>query len=433
MAPVIRNPQSAIRNLYYGWVLVVTLAITETTSWGILYYAFTVFLTPMQQEFGWSRAAMTGAFSLALLISGLAGVPAGRWLDRQGPRLLMTAGSCAAALLVLAWAGVQSLTGLYLVWAGIGVTLAAVLYEPAFVVVATWFRRKRGRALTVLTFIAGFASVIYIPLAGWLVQTQGWRAALITLAIILAVGTIPLHALILRRRPSDMGLLPDGEPAPNEPIPHSAFRIPHSEERSVGVRAAVRGAAFWLLTAAFFLSQLGVGAVFVHLVPYLTDRGYSAAFAATATGLVGVMALPGRLVLTPLGDRLPRSLVTAFIFALQTFALLALLLVQGTAGVIAFVVLFGAGFGAVTPARAALVAEFYGPEHYGAITGLMAFFLTGARALAPVGAGLVYDSAGSYLPVFWGLVVASAVAAVAVLLAERSAAVGATLPAPPRV
>jgi MFS family permease len=407
----------------------VTLAVTETTSWGILYYAFTVFLAPMQAEFGWSRAAITGAFSLALLVSGLAGVAAGRWLDRHGPRLLMTAGSCAAAVLLLAWAAVASLPAFYLVFAGIGVTMAAVLYEPAFVVVATWFRRRRGRALTVLTFIAGFASVIYIPLAGRLVQAQGWRAALVTLAVILALGTIPLHALVLRRRPSDLGLEPDG-------APRAGFQVPsdddptrnlepgtrNSVERSVGVRAALRGAAFWLLTAAFFLNALGVGVVFVHLVPYLSDRGYPAELAATATGLVGVMALPGRLVLTPLGDRLPRSLVTAFIFLLQTVSLLALLLLGGTAGVVAFVVLFGAGFGAVTPARAALVAEYYGPEHYGAITGLMAFFLTGARALAPVGAGVVYDAAGGYQPVFWGLVVVSAVSVAAVLLAERRAA-----------
>lgn len=412
---------SAFRLPYYGWVLVVTLAVTETTSWGILYYAFTVFLAPMQAEFGWSRAAITGAFSLALLVSGLAGVPAGRWLDRHGPRLLMTAGSCAAALLLLAWAAVPSLATFYLVFAGLGVTMAAVLYEPAFVVVATWFRRRRGRALTVLTFIAGFASVIYIPLAGWLVQAQGWRGALVTLALILAVGTIPLHALVLRRRPSDLGLQPDGDPASDGPAQSSVLGPQPSPERSVGVRAALHGAAFWLLTAAFFLNALGVGVVFVHLVPYLTDRGYPAEVAATATGLVGVMALPGRLVLTPLGDRLPRSLVTAFIFLLQTLSLLALLLVGGTAGVAVFVALFGAGFGAVTPARAALVAEYYGPAHYGAITGLMAFFLTGARALAPVGAGVVYDAAGGYQPVFWRLAVVSAVSVGAVLLAERSA------------
>src|SRR5262249_50942826 len=117
---------------YYGWVLVVTLAVTAPTSWGVLYYAFAVFLAPMQESFGWSRAAMTGAFSVALLLSGLAGVPAGRWLDRHGPRALMAVGSVAAALLVLAWAAVRNLAMLYLVWAGIGVTMAAVLYEPAF-------------------------------------------------------------------------------------------------------------------------------------------------------------------------------------------------------------------------------------------------------------------------------------------------------------
>jgi MFS family permease len=104
------RPLSGLRTLYYGWVLVFTLALTETTSWGILYYAFTVFLTPMQAELGWSRADLTGAFSVALLLSGLAGIPVGRWLDRHGPRLLMTLGSCVASLLVLAWAKVERLT-----------------------------------------------------------------------------------------------------------------------------------------------------------------------------------------------------------------------------------------------------------------------------------------------------------------------------------
>ena len=96
------RPLSGLRKVYYGWVLVFTLALTETTSWGILYYAFTVFLTPMQAELGWSRADLTGAFSMALLLAGLAGIPVGHWLDRHGPRLLMTLGSCAASLLMLA-------------------------------------------------------------------------------------------------------------------------------------------------------------------------------------------------------------------------------------------------------------------------------------------------------------------------------------------
>src|SRR5260221_13279462 len=155
------------KGIYYGWLLVSAPSLAEMTAWGVLYYSFSVFLAPMQQEMGWSRASIAGAFSVALLLSGITGVPVGRWIDRHGARFLMTAGSFLAALLVFAWGRVTSLTAFYLVWGGIGIAMATTLYEPAFPVIARWFVRHRGRALTVLTFVAGFASVIYIPLASW--------------------------------------------------------------------------------------------------------------------------------------------------------------------------------------------------------------------------------------------------------------------------
>ncbi len=170
---------------------------------------------------------------------------------------------------------------------------------------------------------------------------------------------------------------------------------------------------------AFFLSQLATAAVAVHLVPYLIDVGYDAGFAALATGLIGTMALPGRLIFTPLGDRLPRHQVTACLFLLQTIALAVLLQLHSLLGVYAFVILFGIGFGAMTPARAALVADLFGPTHYGKINGMLALFVTGSRGLAPVTAGVVYDVVGGYEPVFWGLAAASAIATAAVLLVGR--------------
>ncbi|MBN9392305.1 MAG: MFS transporter [Chloroflexi bacterium] len=407
--------------VYYGWILVLTLAITETTSWGILSYAFTVFLDPMQHELGWSKAELTGAYSLSLLVAAVAGLAVGRWLDRHGPRLLMTLGSVLATLLVLAWSGVHDLLLFYLIWLGIGFTLAAVLYEPAFAVVATWFVRRRARALTLLTFVAGFASVIYVPLADWLVRTQGWRQALVTMAIILAVGTIPLHALLLRRRPEDLGLQPDGVvlPGPGGDAATS-FKGRGSEEKSIPAKIALRGSAFWWMTLAFFLNTVALGGLSVHLIPFLTDHGYDGSFAASMLGLVGIMALPGRLVFTILGEKLPRSLLAACLFSLQTISLVVLLLTySSTAGVIAFVIIFGIGFGAITPARAALVADFYGRRHYATINSVLALFATAARAVGPFTVGLAFDTIGNYQPAFWTLAGISALAVISIVIAEN--------------
>ena len=186
-----------------GWTIVGALSVTEVVSWGVLYYAFAVFLVPMQRELGYSQAELTGAFSLALLVAGIAGIGVGRFLDRHSPRGLMTAGSVAGVLLVLAWSQVEGLVAFYALWAGIGLVMAAVLYEPAFTVLAKWFEdpAERTRAMTSLTLIAGISSFIFLPLGQALIDAHGWRDALVILAVILAVVTVPLHALVLRRGP----------------------------------------------------------------------------------------------------------------------------------------------------------------------------------------------------------------------------------------
>jgi len=398
---------------YYGWVVAGTLALTETVSWGILFYAFSVFLVPMQLEFGWSPATLTGAYSLALLVAGVAAIPVGRWLDRHGPRALMTAGSVLGTLLLLAWAAVGDLTVFYLIWVGLGLAMAATLYEPAFATIATWFVRDRARALLLLTVAAGFASTIFLPLAGWLVGELGWRPALVALAAILAVATIPPHALLLRRRPEDLGLRPDG--APQAEMGTAAGQEPEGVE----LAAALRDPAFWWLTIAFALGTFASVAVGVHLIPFLIERGDDPGFAAAATGLIGAAQVAARVGVTGIGGRLSPTALTAGLFALQAVALVLLLAWRGAAGVLAAVLLLGAGRGAVTLMRATLPADFWGRAHYGAISGALALFLTVARALAPVGAGLAYGWLGGYRPVLWGLAACSAAAALAMLATGR--------------
>jgi len=180
-------------------VIVAALSVTETVTWGIIYYGFPVFLQPMERDLGASRVAVTAAFSIGLATSALASIWVGRWLDRRGPRALMTAGSCLATLLTLAWARVHTVPTLYLVWLLMGFAMAATLYEPAFVVVVSWFSRGRDRALLTVTLVAGLASTIFMPIEAALLERLGWRSALTLLAVVLGVTTIPIHALLLRQ------------------------------------------------------------------------------------------------------------------------------------------------------------------------------------------------------------------------------------------
>jgi MFS family permease len=408
--PGLRRPA-----FYYGWVIIATLGITEMTSWGVLYYAFSVILTPLQAELGWSRSTITGAFSLAILASGLAAIPIGRWLDRYGPRLIMTAGSCAGVALVLAWSRVSTVFGFYLLWLLIGITSAALFYEPAFTVTANWFRQKRAQALTLLTFGGGLASVVFVPLTEWLVRYYGWRPALLWLALILAIITIPLHALVLRRHPSDVGALPDGDSS----TILSSQNHPLLAEQPVTVQTAIRERAFWWLSLAFSCSIFAAISVSVYLIPYLTSRGFSTPFAAAALALLGGSQIPGRLVFTPLGNRFSRRLLTAVLFGMQVIALLILIATPTQQGVIIFAILFGSGAGASSPARAALLAERYGAGHYGTINGVQAMVLTLAKAVGPVGMGVLSMATGGYDLFWWTLTAIAAVAVTAMLLVGR--------------
>jgi MFS family permease len=402
--------------LFYGWVLVIMLGITQTITWGIVYYGFTVLMPVLEADQGWTRGQQSGAFSLAMLLTGLGAAPVGRWLDDRGPRVLMTAGSVAATLLLLALSQVTTLLQFYVVWALLGVVMSAVLYEPAFAVVTAWFERHRTHALTAVTLMAGFASTVFMPIESWLIELQGWRTALVTLAALLAVTTILPHALLLRRRPEDIGLQVDGDaPASTSEAPRAA--APKRAPISVG--AAIREPAFRWLAVAFSLSTVVNIAIGVHLVAYLQDRAFEPTLAATATGLVGAMQVAGRIILSILGDRVKPLVTSAVVLAIQPISIIVLLVAPGVFGVFAFIFLFGTMKGALTLIRPSLVVTLYGRERYATLAGALAAFVLGATALAPISAGVAFDLLHSYDPLFWAFVALSAIPVGAVLLARR--------------
>ncbi|MFI0446728.1 MFS transporter [Actinomadura sp. 6N118] len=403
------------RRMFYGWWIVSALAISQTVGYGVLYYAFAVILTPMRRSLDATSTQVTGALTLALLVSAVAAVPIGRHLDRHGGRALMTTGSIAATLLVAAWAAVDSLTQLYLVFAGLGLTFSMVLYEPAFAVVVTWFHQRRATALLAITVVAGFASTIFMPLTGWLADTYGWRTTLLVLAVIHGTITIPLHALI-RRHPADLGLHPDGAKSSTTP----ALSKTTDAERSAIAHAALRDPVFWTLVVAFVAHSAAVAVVGVHLVAYLLDLGHPAAFAATVTGLIGILSVTGRLATTAAQRHRSPTTVVAAVFALQALAALTLPLTgRNAVAAVICVLALGLGFGVATIARPALVAAQYGTTAYATISGLLTLPLTLAKALAPLGAAVLLGATGSYTPVMIGVAAACATATAGLLTTGR--------------
>jgi MFS family permease len=393
-----------------AWGIVATLSVTETVSWGILYYAFAVFLIPMQRDLGFTAAELTGAYSVALLVSGIAGIAVGRHLDRHSPRALMTLGSITGAGLVLAWSQVDGLVALYAIWVALGLVMAAVLYEPAFTVLAKHFHdtHERRRAMTAMTLVAALASFIFMPLAQALIDAHGWRDALVVLAVVLAAVTVPLHALVLR-------------PAPPAPRLTAGEDVPPS----VTARDALRSAPFWLLSAAFVLASITAVAVAVHAIPFLIERGHSPVFAAFAVGLIGISQIPGRLLFAPIAARLPRPAAMASVFALIAIGVALIVSVDATAAVVAGLVVLGMGNGMATLARATAIAEVYGAGSYGTIAAVAASATTAARAIAPVTAA-VYAALIGYSGLLWTLAALAAAAALLALRAERIALTPAT-------
>ena len=401
--------KSLPQKIYYGWYIVWALAITETVSYGVIYYAFTVFITPMQEQMGWTLSQITGAFSVGLFVSGFVTLPVGTWLDKYGARLLMTIASVLATLLLIAWAFVETIPLLYAIWVLLGVTMAMLFYDPAFVVVANWFSQKRGTALAIVTFVAGFASTIFLPLADYLLNEFGWRMAVLILAIVFGVVTIPLHAIILRRRPEDIGLEPDGTITdPQE----EQVKIP---EPSIPAKEAIRSRTFLWLTIAFGLSTLASISIRVHFIPYAITTGIDATTAAWLAGFIGITQVIGRLLFAPLEQRFSSKSVTIFTMATLALSFGVLIISQSLFFVGLFVLIFGGAYGAMILVRPVMLAELYGTAEYGRINSMMAFLMIFVITAAPIGTGILFEWFDSYQPVLWILAFIAVLSVIAII------------------
>jgi sugar phosphate permease len=406
-----------VRRPYYGWWMIAGLSLTEPISWGVLIYAFSVFVVPMRNELGWAPDQLNGAYTAGVAVSGLVAIPVGWWLQRHGARGLMTAGSVLTVLALIGWSQSRSLLWFYGCFLVAGLAMAATLYEPAFALAAVWFRRQRARAVLILTIAGGLGSTIFVPLTGALVSSQGWRHALLTLAGIVAVVAVPIHALLLRRRPADLGLHPDG-------VQHEDSAEPVSQPEQLRHRI-LRSRSFRWIALSLFTNDTGKFAVSVSLIVYLTGRGYPLGWSTVLAGSVGALQVVGRVLSTWLRSRIPPHRFAIMLFTAQGLALPIPLLTSGHGSVATITVgllliFFGLAFGLPDLLRGTMVADYYGSAAYASVNGVLATFVVAARAIGPLLAGLIATMAHAIAPVLAGAALLALVSAYALRRAHHA-------------
>lgn len=347
---------------------VIALGIGQCVNWGVLYYAFAILLLPVEAELGAERWIVAGAFSLALLLSAVAAPIVGRWSDRDhGARLMQLGGYAAAGLLGL-WALLPSISVLYVVWAGLGVCMAATLYEPAFAVIGRAHDEPaaRLRALGIVTLFGGLASTVFLPLTDALVRVQGWRVGVVVLAVLLAMSTLMVHRIAFRGS-------------------RNALR-----QRSIvnAQRAATQtispGPSLSFLLLAFGFASLSSAAVIANLVPALAERAVTPTMAAAFGGMFGVMQLPGRALMMHGRFSASPFLVLAGSLGLQALGLTTWALMPSVVSAFVGLALFAVGSGLTTLVRPYLVHTVFDGHETGYLNGRLAQAQQVARAAGPV-------------------------------------------------
>jgi MFS family permease len=412
------------KKVFYGWWIVLSTNIICMLGFGTWLYSFGVFFKPMMVEFGWSRAMTSGAASLRSIEGGVAGPVVGWAVDKYGAQKVIIVGALISGFSFALMPLIKSLLGFYLLYGILlSIGMSAMLYIPAFTVIAKWFRRRLSRALAVLAVGAGVGGLICAPTAAYMIKHFGWRSAFLAMGITIWVVVVPL-ALVVKETPEEMGLRPDGDPAEDEPSEGNSESSPQRESPEAlsvpdyTLSQALASSPFWLLSFAFFCQSMVHSVIFVHAVPALNDAGISMEKAAFSIGLLSFVSVAGRLSFGYLGDFTDKRYLFMVSYTLMGLGALILLNARTMPVVYLFIALFGVGFGGNVPLMPAIRAEYFGRAAFGKIQGFMSPVTMIAGAIGPILAGYFFDKTGSYQISFLFVGLLPFAAAVAVFFAR---------------
>lgn len=392
----------ARRNIHYGWVMVAVTFLAALISAGTV-GAPGVFIVPLQKEFGWSTAEISSALSIRFILFGLMAPFAAALMNRYGLRNVTLAAQLIVVSGLLASLAMTQVWQLILLWGvviGIGTGMTALVLGAT--IAARWFVARRGLVVGILTASVATGQLAFLPLLATLTERYGWRVALGLVCVMLAVAAFAV-LMVMRDRPSDVGLRPFGDegtaplPAPppaNAPVVAAALGT---------LRDSAKSSVFWILFATFFVCGASTnGLVQVHLIPMCLDYGIPQVQAASLLAAMGIFDFFGTIVSGWLSDRYDNRYLLFWYYGLRGLSLLFLPFSDFTFyGLSLFAMFYGLDWIATVPPTVRLTAQRFGAERANLVFGwIFAGHQLGAGAAA-FGAGLSRTIYQSYLPAFF--------------------------------
>jgi MFS family permease len=387
--------------VFYGWWMVSAAFGVQLLTGGLLQQSYGAYVAVLQDEKGWSKTALAGAFSFIQLVGGVIGPVQGIVMDRVGPRAVMRVGFVVFGAGFLLLSQVETLAAYYGAFLLLALGFSLTAFFPLTVALVNWFERKRARVLSTMSL--GFAvGGLLVPVVAYSLEEFGWRGTAFGSGILVMAVGLPL-AQVMRRRPEDYGEVVDGIREPSKPADRgrSAPAQPPpaavAPERDFTLREAIRTPAFWLISLGHGAALLVVGAVQVHVISHLKeDLGYSVGSAALVVTLMTLMQVCGMLIGAAVGDRSDKRSIAAVCMFMHMVGMLLVAFAASLLMVLSFAVLHGLAWGIRGPLMQAIRADYFGRSSFGVIMGLSSTIIMLGQIGGPVVAGLMADQTGNY-------------------------------------
>ncbi|MBI4187864.1 MAG: MFS transporter [Chloroflexi bacterium] len=387
---------------------------------GVGFFAFSLFVRPLQEGLGWTRGGIMLGYTIYSLLGGAASPFIGRVIDRYAAGKVIAAGAFISGIGFVLLSLMSNLWHFYGSYIVIAIGMTGMGTIPTTMVVSNWFQKRRGTVIGIMSTGMGAGGVALTPfIGGYLIPNFGWRTAYLVMAVLTWLLVVPLSLLVIKARPADKGLYPDGAAGPEVVVEE---KTAPPTPGGLTLRLALATPAFWLIAISVLTSGFSLVGLLMSQVPYLEDIGFPVAMAAGTLGAVSLVSLAGRVLFGWLCDRIEAKYVSCIGTGLQVASLIVLMNVRSTSSLSViwlYAIVLGMCVGSWLPVMAMLVSDNFGFVSYGSIFGIVMFVQSVGVALGPIVSGYMYDSMGTYYWAFITFIILYIVSALSVLVVRR--------------